>query len=272
MRGVGKRLEPCLRQGLGEPARGAERHQGVAFAVDEQRRRAHVGDFGAQVNVAQPGEAGEQACCVGQRGVLERARELAADGARLRIALVEQGDEALQRCGRVGGNGGGETFEQCGRLCVGPAGGLYEGRRGADEDQSGEFFGGDSGRPQRQLRAERPGAQDGAGRQAVGQSLRGLREVGGGFGVAVAGQVERRDALLGMRGGQAFDDGRPGCTAGAPAVQQKEFSAFHASSRKASTRRSTCSVVCAAESETRRRALPCGTVGGRIPGTHRPRE
>ncbi len=206
VRGVGERLEPCLRQGLGEPARGAERHQGVAFAVDEQRRRAHAGDFGAQVDVAQPGEAGEQACCVRQRGVLERARELAADGARLRIALVEQGDETLQRCGRVGGDGGGETFEQCGRLCVGPAGGLYEGRRGADEDQAGEFFGGESGRLQRQLRAQRPGAQDGAGRQAVGQSLRGLREVGGGFGVAVAGQVERRDAQLGVSGQIARHD------------------------------------------------------------------
>jgi hypothetical protein len=29
--------------------------------------------------------------------------------------------------------------------------------------------------------------------------------------------------------------------------------------------------VCAADSETRRRAVPFGTVGGRIAGTHRPR-
>ena len=37
--------------------------------------------------------------------------ELAAEGAGVRVALVEQGDEALQRCGRVGGDGGGETFD-----------------------------------------------------------------------------------------------------------------------------------------------------------------
>src|SRR5690606_8866775 len=38
----------------------------------------------------------------------------------------------------------------------------------------------------------------------------------------------------------------------------------------AANRRATSSAVCAADKVTRRRAVPVGTVGGRIAGTHNP--
>jgi hypothetical protein len=39
----------------------------------------------------------------------------------------------------------------------------------------------------------------------------------------------------------------------------------------AASNAATSSVVCAADNETRSRAVPCGTVGGRMAGTQKPR-
>src|SRR3954451_9791672 len=59
-----------------------------------------------------------------------------------------------------------------------------------------------------------------------------------------------------------------------PAAALHELAVFHsarASSCNADASTSTCSASCAAESAIRSRALPAGTVGGRIAGTQIPR-
>ena len=104
-------LKPRLRQVVGQPARGGQGHQRIAFAMNQQGRNRNRCDLLAQFGFPQPVEPLNQTVGVSGRTRGQCLLLCAGVGACPRIALVEQGDETLQGLGRVIANGGSEPVE-----------------------------------------------------------------------------------------------------------------------------------------------------------------
>ena len=99
--GAGDDVDLRVRQIFRQPLCGRERHQRIVFTVDQQRRCADATELRTQVNFAQPVEASEQGRRIRQGGGEQLLDQQSANRISPRIALIEQGDEALQDARRI---------------------------------------------------------------------------------------------------------------------------------------------------------------------------